>query len=192
MSKVYKFGLGILTVLAGVSIGASAAYSWAINSRGYNVPPAYVHAYSGFSSETKSAISAACGQWNTAGAGSLCFSSLPEHSLTTYPFANNENDITRGNRGTNTYLMQTSTMTNSNNKIVEADIDINVSYPFANDGSSGNYDIGGNITHELGHLLGLEHSVDPEATMYGQSPMGETKKRTIEQDDKNGILFLYK
>ncbi|MBL0385241.1 matrixin family metalloprotease [Tumebacillus sp. ITR2] len=187
-----QWGLGFLTVLVGTTIGASAAHSWALNSRGYSTTPAYVHAYSGFAPETKQAISNAAGQWNTAGAGSLVFQSLPEHSLTTYPVLNNENDITRGNRGIG-YLMETSTRTNSStNKIIEADIDINVYYPFASDGSSGNYDVGANITHELGHLLGLAHSVDPEATMFDQSALGETKKRTIEQDDKNGILFLYK
>ncbi|PWK07879.1 matrixin family metalloprotease [Tumebacillus permanentifrigoris] len=190
--KVKKWGLGILTGLLGISIGTSAAYAWTLNSRGYATLPAYVHAYSGFSPETKQAISTACAQWNNAGAGGLVYQSSFEHSLTSYPMQNNSNDLTRGTRG-DKYLMNTATLVSSStNKIVEADIDINVSYPFANDGSSGNYDIGGNVTHELGHLLGLEHTTDTEATMYGTSTMGETKKRTLEQDNKNGILYLYK
>ncbi|PWK13078.1 matrixin family metalloprotease [Tumebacillus permanentifrigoris] len=191
--QVKKWGMGILTIIMGTSLGVGAAHAWSLNSRGYSPVPAYVHAYNGFSAETKQAISTACSQWNNAGAGNLVYQSSFEHSLTNSPVQNNSNDITRGFRGTPNYLMITSTLVNSTtNKIVEADLDINVSYPFANDGSSGNYDIGGNITHEIGHLLGLEHTTDTEATMYSSSQMGETKKRTIEQDDKNGILFLYK
>jgi len=32
---------------------------------------------------------------------------------------------------------------------------------------------------------------DPEATMYWYTAPGETKKRTLEQDDIDGIIFIY-
>lgn len=52
-------------------------------------------------------------------------------------------------------------------------------------------DIRNTVTHEVGHFLGLDHSADTEATMYGLAANGETKKRTLEQDDKDGYCALY-
>lgn len=46
-------------------------------------------------------------------------------------------------------------------------------------------------THEAGHVLGLGHSLDPTATMYASSPLGETSKRTLALDDVNGICAIY-
>jgi hypothetical protein len=51
-------------------------------------------------------------------------------------------------------------------------------------------------THELGHSLGLADLYDttapvPEQTMYGYASAGETKKRTLETGDKQGIAVLY-
>ncbi len=47
------------------------------------------------------------------------------------------------------------------------------------------------VTHEAGHVLGLAHSSDPTATMYAQAPLGETSKRTLAQDDVNGVCAIY-
>ncbi|KAF9661531.1 hypothetical protein SADUNF_Sadunf19G0078500 [Salix dunnii] len=44
--------------------------------------------------------------------------------------------------------------------------------------------------HEIGHLLGLDHSNDPEAIMYPTIETG-TKKRDLTQDDIDGIHALY-
>jgi len=48
--------------------------------------------------------------------------------------------------------------------------------------------------HEFGHNLNLGDLYDAgsrEFTMYGYSSAGETKKRTLEGDDKSGIRFIY-
>ena len=48
------------------------------------------------------------------------------------------------------------------------------------------------ITHELGHVLGfLENWDDPEATMYGELFPGETDKRTLNEDDVEGLTAVY-
>jgi len=45
-------------------------------------------------------------------------------------------------------------------------------------------------THEIGHLLGLDHSQVYEATMYF-SYQGGTIGRSLHSDDQNGVCFLY-
>ena len=45
-------------------------------------------------------------------------------------------------------------------------------------------------THEIGHLLGLNHSSVFEATMYA-SYQGGTIGRSLHEDDINGVCFLY-
>lgn len=47
------------------------------------------------------------------------------------------------------------------------------------------------MTHEIGHLLGLSHCNITEATMYKDASIGETKKRSLDTDDKNGIATIY-
>lgn len=49
-------------------------------------------------------------------------------------------------------------------------------------------------THEIGHGVGLAdiyQSACGEVTMYGYSAYGETKKRSLEQPDINGLRSLY-
>jgi hypothetical protein len=53
------------------------------------------------------------------------------------------------------------------------------------------FDIQNTMTHEAGHTLGLDHTMDPNATMFATSPRGETSKRVLGQDDINGICAIY-
>ena len=52
-------------------------------------------------------------------------------------------------------------------------------------------DVQNTVTHEAGHSLGLDHSPDPNATMYASAPMGETSKRRLGSDDISGICAIY-
>lgn len=50
-------------------------------------------------------------------------------------------------------------------------------------------------THEFGHAVGMDDlyaSQYSEQTMYGYATYGETKKRTLEAGDINGVKTLYK
>ncbi len=80
--------------------------------------------------------------------------------------------------------------------IEETDIRFNEYYTWNCSGQPGNYemDIENIAAHELGHTFGLDDLYgggDSEKTMYGYADYGETKKRSLHQDDINGICDLY-
>lgn len=47
------------------------------------------------------------------------------------------------------------------------------------------------ITHEAGHFLGLGHSAEKDACMYGKAEVGETSKRFLSLDDIDGLCAMY-
>lgn len=108
-----------------------------------------------------------------------------------------------------------------NGAILDADIELNgVHFAISDSGESAESgcesDLDNTFTHELGHLMGLDHTCftggvrlqddegDPqpncsgdlpsditEATMYNYQECGETKKASLEADDIEGICAIY-
>lgn len=82
-------------------------------------------------------------------------------------------------------------------EILDADIQINLNRGeialCAASGceSSRAIDLQNVLTHEVGHFLGLAHSAEHDATMYGDADFGETSKRTLHPDDAAGICEIY-
>ena len=80
-------------------------------------------------------------------------------------------------------------------RVVENDVCFNgYNFKWSNKGEAFRMDIQNIATHEFGHNLVLADLYDPESrefTMYGYATVGETKKRTLEGDDKRGIRFIY-
>lgn len=73
----------------------------------------------------------------------------------------------------------------------DADIHLNaVDYAWSVDGVPGTVDLRGILTHELGHVLGLGHSSDPNATMFA-STSDPASWRSLEADDIAGVCALY-
>lgn len=64
-------------------------------------------------------------------------------------------------------------------------------YFFTVDTANAVTDVQNTITHELGHALGLDHSKDPEATMYFMAPSGDITKRDLAPDDIEGLCTVY-
>lgn len=85
-------------------------------------------------------------------------------------------------------LLRFSTKTG---RVDDADIEINgadhdISVGESLDGS----DLDAILTHEIGHLLGLNHSSDTTATMYAEY-LADASGRTLERDDVAGICAAY-
>lgn len=96
----------------------------------------------------------------------------------------------------------TATFVRQSGRIVDADIELNDrAFVFsacepAEPGCIVRNDLKNTLTHEVGHAFGLEHTLDSEpggvdATMYRRAPEGDLVKRDLNQNDIDGICFLY-
>jgi len=88
---------------------------------------------------------------------------------------------------TQSYALQSGQLTGFDLRLNDS------AYQFTADDDQGNAqtDLQNALTHEVGHILGLDHSVDPEATMYSVTSRGDLEKRTLSLDDEEGAFFLY-
>jgi len=89
--------------------------------------------------------------------------------------------------------------------IAEADVSINphpraedgTQLQFSTDGTPGTYDLEATFTHEIGHLLGLDHSAVLSSTMQARQAFNGTfglpalTERTLSEDDRQKIRSLY-
>jgi hypothetical protein len=77
-------------------------------------------------------------------------------------------------------------------EILDADIELNaVDFEFATDGRADRMDLRNTLTHEVGHVLGFDHSAVPQATMHGSAPLGDTNKRDLHNDDVDAACTVY-
>jgi hypothetical protein len=79
--------------------------------------------------------------------------------------------------------------------IDDADIYTSERHPFfssrESDGCSGEYDIDGVMTHEVGHVIGIGHSTVVGATMYPSVSACNIENRTLAADDTAAKNDLY-
>jgi len=173
----------------GTAIGGKPYYSYS----GYHRDAATCnyHVNSGLEQNWNAAIQAGANTWSTAGS-TFRFSYLGTSS-NGGPTYDGINIVTRGPLG-NGILAQNTYWYNRTKHVLENDIVFNTLYQWSTSGAPGYYDVQNIGTHEQGHCLVLNDlykSYQSEMTMYGYGGLGETKKRTLETGDKDGIKFIY-
>ena len=92
--------------------------------------------------------------------------------------------------------LTTTTHIPQDGRIIDADIELNATnFEFAllNNANSNTSktDLANTMVHEIGHLLGLAHTSDADATMFASATPGEILKRTLDCDDISAIAFKY-
>jgi hypothetical protein len=96
--------------------------------------------------------------------------------------------------GAGTLGMTTLVFNQVTGEIVGADMEINdYEFTFTTSKQEGAVvmDLRNTICHEVGHVLGLDHSDVPDSTMYYKAPEGELSKCTLHDDDFKCVCLAY-
>lgn len=89
------------------------------------------------------------------------------------------------------FLALTFTWSVDNGEIIAFDMAINEEFAWTTQGGKNGHDLMNAVTHEVGHAVGMGHSEMLDATMFADSQMGDTEKRTLADDDADGLRYLY-
>ncbi len=203
--KILHFRIPILVSLLVFTFGVMrvGAYSysgikWGGTSASYSINNAFAASF-------RTAMQAADAAWDAAGSVfRFNYLGTTTRNPNTFSYSlDGHSDIGYVNQGNNGIVAQTAggVTTPGGTTISERDTTFNIYYGLTTVGASGSYDVQNVMTHEFGHwlkLLDVSSSLSPtwcgfsfESTMCNVTTPNETRKRSLEGDDKNGIKFIY-
>jgi hypothetical protein len=195
MTKKTILALAICTIIVAAAAPPAMAYTLLSPTRTWATTPITVRVYNvGNSTITDSdggvtAVVGAIKAWGIISSSSTTSAAVRGTAPATIMLNNN------GKICTGSCLAATLTGYYTGNTIYDADIYTNPRYNYFSsretDACSGEYDIDGIMTHEVGHVIGLGHSTVTGATMYPSVSSCNTANRTLEADDLAGKNVLY-
>ena len=156
---------------------------------------AYYINTSGFPSTSLQAIQAALQTWTNVTTSNFSFIYQALTASTAYGVNDGTNLICFGSIGEgyeSTLALNTFWYT-AQGQLLDSDIKFNDSFVWATNSSAMAYDVQSIALHELGHALALEDlyaAGDTANVMYYKFNEGQVK-RVLQQDDKEGITYLY-
>lgn len=101
--------------------------------------------------------------------------------------------------GQETFAQSILTFDSETGEIFDVDVELNSNFEFAvlssgqNDPSDPRVDLQAVLTHEVGHLLGLDHEnrFGPAVVMYFSDTTGNATHRNLTSDDRAGVRAIY-
>lgn len=173
-----KFSVFVVASIIFVSLGGAyqlSGHSWSTDGVFYSF-------CTSMPSSWEAEIKEAATSWNSVSNADFSFSEATNFC--------SQNYMTQGNLDSD-IAARTHLEYDSSGTITMAGTTFNMNHPWSTTGESGELDVQNVAAHEWGHWLQLLHSSDSGATMYSSTTYGETKKRTLEEDDKDGIRAIY-
>lgn len=172
--------------------GGSAGYvptghTWGTSPVTYRVNPDNLYVTQ---AQAVAAVTFAANVWNTQGSPNIQLSyggTTGGGSLT----LDRTNNVFFRNDASG-YIAETYWWWDSTGKLVDADIVYHENYSFStHETPCTGYYVEAVGSHEFGHMLGLNHSPVPSATMWPYISACDTSVETLDPDDVAGIQFLY-
>ena len=167
-----------------------AAVRWPATSAGFYINPA------GAPSTGLPAIRAAMQTWTDVATSNFSFAYRGQTASASYGHNDGVNMVCFGVLGAgyeSTLSLNTFWFNSQTGRLLDSDIKFNTEFAWATDGSPGAFDVQTIALHELGHALALDDlygSADTAKAMYAYCNEGEIK-RSLTQDDKDGITYIY-
>jgi hypothetical protein len=101
--------------------------------------------------------------------------------------------------GRDTFAQSILTYDVETGELLDVDVELNDNFSFAvlpsgqNDPTDPRVDLPAVLTHEAGHLLGLDHEnrFGPAVVMYFSDTTGNTSHRNLSGDDRSGVRTIY-
>lgn len=153
----------------------------------------------GASSAERSAIQTSFDTWENVSTSSMAFSDGGLTSSTSYGDYDDQNivglSLDFGENEAGTIAVCSAWYYSDTGHVVDTDIKFNAkNFSWATDSSADKMDVQNIGTHEIGHISSLDDlysGADSEKTMYGYGTEGETRKRSLHQDDIDGVSYIY-